>query len=290
MLSPMRRFVGLARAKLLVAALVTLSLPAHAQPASTCAVTTKEEIAALAELWNGALATGNPDSVANLYADDAVLLPMLSSEPRMGRQQIRSYFEVYLRRHPKGLISMRLIMVGCNVASDIGTYTYRLTGRRKGTREAIGGRYSTLYEFREGKWLIVQQHASTLTSTQKARKQGAMCNHKVSPRLRVGLPSSLRVFMCDRTLAIVDPILIQRKDHLQRRSLVQLAVDLQLAMMLFHNPGDEGEAQTHAAGEAFVQGIVSLGSEVGFGAMLQRFFAHADAIVADAQQRLLLVP
>ena len=65
---------------------------------------------------------------------------------------------------------MRSIMVGCNVASDIGTYTYRLTGRRKGTREAVIGRYSTIYEFRDGKWFIVQQHASTLTSTQKARK------------------------------------------------------------------------------------------------------------------------
>ncbi len=58
---------------------------------------------------------------------------------------------------------MRSIMLGCNTASEMGTYTYRLTGRRKGTREAIIGRYSTFYEFRHGQWLIVQQHASAVT-------------------------------------------------------------------------------------------------------------------------------
>ncbi len=44
-------------------------------------------------------------------------------------------------------------MVGCIVVSDIGTCTYRLTGRRKGMRLANGGRYSTLHEYREGNGL-----------------------------------------------------------------------------------------------------------------------------------------
>ena len=92
----------------------------------------------------------------------AVLLSMLSGEPRAGKAAIRSYFEQYIRRHPQGQVNMRSIMVGCNLASDIGTYTYRLTGQRKGTRVAIGGRYSTLYEYRDGPWLIVQQHTSAI--------------------------------------------------------------------------------------------------------------------------------
>ena len=173
MMSRYRRLANLTRASLLVTSLATVSLPAHAQLASTCAVTTKEQIAALSERWNGALATGNPDLVASLYANDAVLLPMLSSEPRMGRQEIRAYFDEYLRRHPQRSINMRSIMVGCNVASDIGMYTFRLTGRRKGTREAVVGRYSTLYEFRDGQWLIAQQHASTMTGAQKAGRIAA---------------------------------------------------------------------------------------------------------------------
>lgn len=167
MMSRCRQPVFCVPASLIIAGFLTISLPAHAQAERACAVTTKEEIAALAEHWNSALATGNPDKVTDLYAGDAVLLPMLSGEPRMGRQEIKAYFDEYLRRHPQGLINMRSIMVGCNVASDIGMYTYRLTGRRKGTRETVVGQYSTLYEFRGGKWLIVQQRASAINGAQK---------------------------------------------------------------------------------------------------------------------------
>jgi uncharacterized protein (TIGR02246 family) len=145
---------------LLVALCFNATLASHVRAESTCVETTKHHITELSERWSRALATGNPDELANLYTMDAVLLPMLSGGPHVGRTQIRSYFNAYLKRHPQGLINMRSIMVGCNMASDIGTYTYRLTGRRKGTREAIVGRYTTLYEFRDGQWLIAQQHSS----------------------------------------------------------------------------------------------------------------------------------
>jgi uncharacterized protein (TIGR02246 family) len=149
-------------ALLCVAALLNPQMSGQARAQAACTLPTKEQIAALSEGWNRALATGTPAAVADFYAADAVLLPMLSSGPRMGREEIKSYFIEYLKRHPQGGINMRSIMVGCNFASDMGTYTYRLTGRRKGTREAIVGRYSTIYEFRDGKWLIVQQHSSSL--------------------------------------------------------------------------------------------------------------------------------
>jgi uncharacterized protein (TIGR02246 family) len=139
-------------------------VPAVAQSQGTCTPATKEQIAELSDNWAKALAAGRAEDVAAFYAEEAVLLPMLSMEPRMGRAAIKSYFDSYVKRHPQGAINMRSIMVGCNVASDIGTYLYRLTGQRKGTREAIGGRYSTVYEYREGKWLIVQQHTSTMLS------------------------------------------------------------------------------------------------------------------------------
>lgn len=151
------------QAVLLVAALLQVALAGHARAEPACAVTSKEQITALSESWSRALAAGDVDAVARHYTDDAVLLPMLSEVPHVGRADIRSYFQTYLKRHPQGAINMRSIMVGCNVASDIGTYTYRLTGRRKGTREAIVGRYSTLYEFRDGQWLIAQQHSSSMS-------------------------------------------------------------------------------------------------------------------------------
>jgi uncharacterized protein (TIGR02246 family) len=150
-----------------VVALWFLLMPAIASQAQTqpaCAPATKQDIAALSDKWSLALAAGRADEVTAFYAEEAVLLPMLSTEPRTGRAAIKSYYDQYIKRHPQGVINMRSIMVGCNVASDIGTYLTRLTGQRKGTRQAIGGRYSTMYEFREGKWLITQQHTSTMPS------------------------------------------------------------------------------------------------------------------------------
>jgi hypothetical protein len=38
----------------------------------------QQEIAALFDEWNAALATGDPEKVADLYSPDAVLLPTLS--------------------------------------------------------------------------------------------------------------------------------------------------------------------------------------------------------------------
>ena len=159
---PNRWFVDLTRASVLAMTLASLPSAAGAEEPAKCAVASTEMIVALSDRWNTALALGYPETLAGLYADDAVLLPMLSGEPRAGKAAIRSYFEQYIRRHPQGQVNMRSIMVGCNLASDIGTYTYRLTGQRKGTRVAIGGRYSTLYEYRDGQWLIVQQHTSTI--------------------------------------------------------------------------------------------------------------------------------
>jgi len=61
-------------------------------------------------------------------------------------------------------------MVGRNVASDIGTCTYRLAGLRKGSRVAIGGRYGTHDEHRGGQSLITQQHASTMIGSPKLER------------------------------------------------------------------------------------------------------------------------
>jgi hypothetical protein len=78
--------------------------------------------------------------------------------PLVGRAAIRSHFASILPRHPQGTLSTRSITVSCNAASDNGTYVYRLTGKRKGTRMLLAGRYSTFYEYRNGDWLIVRDH------------------------------------------------------------------------------------------------------------------------------------
>jgi uncharacterized protein (TIGR02246 family) len=146
-------------------ALLGWSKPAAANPAEQCPATTKEAVAQLFDRWNAALATGRASEVSKLYAENAVLLSELSDRPRMGRADIGAYFQQFLSRHPQGSITMRSIMIGGNNASDIGTYVYRVTGQRKGTRMLIGGRYSTYYEYRNGDWLIAHHHISAMSKS-----------------------------------------------------------------------------------------------------------------------------
>ena len=53
---------------------------------------TEDEVRGLFYLWNDALATLDPNIVADRYTDDAVLLPTVSDVPRADRDSIVDYF------------------------------------------------------------------------------------------------------------------------------------------------------------------------------------------------------
>jgi hypothetical protein len=41
------------------------------------------------------------------------------------RAEIRDYFVKFLKSGPQGMIDNRIIKIGCNVAQDVGTYTFK---------------------------------------------------------------------------------------------------------------------------------------------------------------------
>lgn len=116
--------------------LVTLAMPqrATAAAAKQCPEPSPntQSIARLFDRWNASLATGKPEEVAKLYADDAVLLPMLSDGPHVGRAEISAYFAQFLQRRPQGAVTRRTIKIDCGNAVDAGAYVFRVTGRRRG--------------------------------------------------------------------------------------------------------------------------------------------------------------
>jgi len=63
---------------------------------------------------------------------------------------------------PRAVIDTRTIRIGCNTASDVGTYTFTLSGKTPGTTETVKARYSFVYEWRDGRWLIVHHHSSMM--------------------------------------------------------------------------------------------------------------------------------
>jgi uncharacterized protein (TIGR02246 family) len=142
-------------------AIISVSSLAHAKSVSCAAVTTKQ-IEGLFDRWNASLATLDPAKVTANYASDAVLLPTVSNTPRTDSASIQDYFVHFLEAHPQGKIDTRTVKIGCNMASDVGTYTFTLAGKTPGETQIVKARYSYVYVYRDKKWLIAHHHSSAM--------------------------------------------------------------------------------------------------------------------------------
>ncbi|MFK4088282.1 SgcJ/EcaC family oxidoreductase [Kribbella sp. NPDC020789] len=120
----------------------------------------RQEIAGLFDKWNTAL-KGDPQGVAALYAEDAVLLPTLSPVVRTNREQIKDYFtKDFLPKKPTGTITESHIrIVDKDTASHSGNYTFTITDKT-GARTKVPARFTYVYEKIRGTWLITEHHSS----------------------------------------------------------------------------------------------------------------------------------
>ena len=116
-------------------------------------------VTALFDDWNFALSSLDPAQVVQRYWPDAVLLPTLSNTPRNSPAMINDYFVHFLAKRPRGRIDTRTIYGGCNVAMDVGTYSFSLMDDKGVTTEAAA-RYTFIYQYRDGSWKILHHHSS----------------------------------------------------------------------------------------------------------------------------------
>jgi uncharacterized protein (TIGR02246 family) len=165
----MGRRTGLMAAAVLVLGFMSAGASAKEPPVrASCARITEKQVEALFDRWNRALATKNPDTVVANYAPDATLLPTVKNGPLIGPAAIRSYFVHFLEKSPQGTIDQRIVHIGCNIAYDIGLYTFELDGDQpSSTRTRVGARYTFIYAPEGGKWLIVHHHSSALPESPK---------------------------------------------------------------------------------------------------------------------------
>jgi uncharacterized protein (TIGR02246 family) len=129
--------------------------------AEPCETLDSKAVAALFDDWNFALSSLNADQVVQRYWPDAVLLPTVSNTPRTNAAMIGDYFEHFLAKRPRGRIDTRTIQSGCNVAMDVGTYTFSLMDS-KGVTSEVAARYTFIYQYRDGGWKIVHHHSSAM--------------------------------------------------------------------------------------------------------------------------------
>lgn len=134
-----------------------------------CAPVNEAQISALFDRWNDALKTENPDVVTKLYSEDAVLLPTVSNQPRDTHEEIRDYFVHFLQKHPLGRIDSRTIKLGCNTATDMGIYTFKV--KADGKNQEIQARYTFQYAFEDNQWVIEHHHSSAMPEKTDAKEQ-----------------------------------------------------------------------------------------------------------------------
>lgn len=143
---------------------MSTSVSAQTASSASCAPADERQIASLFERWNASLATLNPDKVVANYAPDGVLLATVSNQPRTSPAEIRDYFVKFLKGAPQGKIDSRTIRVGCNVAQDVGTYTFKFKDGK-----AVHARYTYVYEWLNGQWLIAHHHSSAMPESVAAK-------------------------------------------------------------------------------------------------------------------------
>lgn len=126
-----------------------------------CVSLDNKATAALFDDWNFSLSSLDASQVSQRYWPNAVLLPTLSNTPRTSAAMVSEYFEHFLAKRPRGRIDSRTIQTGCNVAMDVGTYTFSLMDD-KGTVSEVSARYTFVYQYRDGAWKILHHHSSAM--------------------------------------------------------------------------------------------------------------------------------
>ena len=124
---------------------------------------------AFLDKWLSTVATGDPGRVTSLYADDAILLPTVSSDIAVGKNNIKLYFDTFLLQSPVGVVNdlyTRLEDKG-NIAIIDGNYTFTLTGPiavvddvPNAEQTVVPARFTFVLKNVNGDWKILTQHSS----------------------------------------------------------------------------------------------------------------------------------
>lgn len=137
-------------------ALIVLANPAFAASQLECRKLDERQVVALFQEWNSRLQTGQAEKVADLYTDQALLLPTLSGTARKDRAAHIDYFNRFLRDRPAGTLNETHVYGGCDQASLAGLYTFTFAA----TGQQQAARFTFNYRYVDGQWLIAHHHSS----------------------------------------------------------------------------------------------------------------------------------
>jgi uncharacterized protein (TIGR02246 family) len=117
----------------------------------------ENEILSLFEDWNSALKSGDSAVVAELYEDNAILLPTLSNIVRRKPEDRIQYFDQFLARKARGTINESNVRVFGDVAINSGVYTFDFKDD-----STVKARFTFVYHWNGVKWKIIEHHSSRM--------------------------------------------------------------------------------------------------------------------------------
>lgn len=157
------KYIATASAIALAATQVALAPAANAKAAAArCAPVSLSTVESQFDKFNAAWATKNPDTVTAMFGKGAVLLATVSNKPRTNAAEIRDYFASFLKNSPVGTIETSTYDLGCNMATRVGTWNVRLTNPETGAVSDVKARYTFIYKYEGGRWMIDHLHSSMM--------------------------------------------------------------------------------------------------------------------------------
>ena len=146
------RAVGAWVSVLMLAAMVAAAAPAEAGPA--------EDVATATKAWTDRFSSHDLEGLLSLYDREAVFWGTSSQIIRDTPELIRDYFKgVPTSTMTVAVTDSRVRVLGA-VAVNSGYYTF--TAMRNGQPDPRPARFSFTYRLRDGKWLIVDHHSSSV--------------------------------------------------------------------------------------------------------------------------------
>jgi len=136
----------------LVVLMMGATAPAIAGPA--------EDVAAATKAWTDTFSSHNLEGLLALYDREAVFWGTSSPTIRDTPELIRDYFKGVPSSTMTVAVTDSRVRVLGNVAVNSGSYTF--TASRNGQPDPRPARFTFTYRLRDGRWLIVDHHSSSV--------------------------------------------------------------------------------------------------------------------------------
>ena len=116
------------------------------------------------DTWINLVSIQDIEAVINLYSDDAVLLGTFSDKIRVGKDEIREYFNFFLAKKPKALvIGSKIHVVDENNITINGFYDFEVNNE-SGGRCLSHARFTFVFQKQDTDIKILSHHSSIMPS------------------------------------------------------------------------------------------------------------------------------